>query len=233
MAAWVYMLRCGDGSVYTGWTYDLARRLRMHRSGRGARYTRSHLPVSLVYCQRCENRSAAMRKEAALKKLTHSQKEALIRAAQENKEMRAYALHFERGFDTMKTEIREVMMMKILRCNHCGNMTYVLHDSNVPMICCAEQMSELTANTTDGATEKHLPVVTRNNGKLEVVVGSVEHPMTEAHYIEWILLETDKGVQIRHLTPADEPKAVFEVAEGTPVAVYEYCNLHGVWKTEL
>lgn len=72
-----------------------------------------------------------------------------------------------------------------------------------------------------------------NGGKIEVVVGSVEHPMTDAHYIEWILLETDKGVQIRHLTPSDAPKAVFEIGEGKPLAVYEYCNLHGLWKTEL
>lgn len=123
--------------------------------------------------------------------------------------------------------------MKILRCNHCGNMTYVLHDSEVPMICCGEAMSELTANTTEAAVEKHLPAVTVEEGKIHVVVGSVEHPMTEPHYIEWIMLETDRGVQIRHLSPADEPKAVFEAAEGTPLAVYEYCNLHGLWKTEL
>ena len=80
--------------------------------------------------------------------------------------------------------------MKILRCNHCGNMTYVLHDSYVPMICCGEEMHELIANTTEAALEKHLPAVTVNEGKIEVVVGSVEHPMTDAHYIEWILLET-------------------------------------------
>ena len=123
--------------------------------------------------------------------------------------------------------------MKILRCNHCGNMTYVLHDANVPMICCGEQMQELTANTTDAAVEKHVPVVTVNGNRVEVVVGGVEHPMTEAHYIEFIMLETDKGVQVRHLTPTDAPKAVFEVAEGTPVAVYEYCNLHGLWKAAL
>ena len=123
--------------------------------------------------------------------------------------------------------------VKFYICKHCGNIVGLIHNAGVPLVCCGEKMSELVPNTTEAATEKHLPVVTRNNGKLEVVVGSVEHPMTEAHYIEWILLETDKGVQIRHLTPADEPKAVFEVAEGTPVAVYEYCNLHGLWKTEL
>ena len=101
------------------------------------------------------------------------------------------------------------------------------------MICCGEEMHELIANTTEAALEKHLPAVTMNEGKIEVVVGSVEHPMTDAHYIEWILLETDKGVQIRHLTPADAPKAVFEIGEDKPLAVYEYCNLHGLWKTEL
>ena len=123
--------------------------------------------------------------------------------------------------------------MKILKCKHCGNITYVLHDANVPMVCCGETMQQMTANTTDAAVEKHVPVVTVNGNHVEVVVGGVEHPMTEAHYITFIMLETDKGVQVRHLTPTDAPKAVFEVAEGTPVAVYEYCNLHGLWKAEL
>lgn len=122
--------------------------------------------------------------------------------------------------------------MKILRCSHCGNMTYVMHDAAVPMMCCGEAMKEVVANIQEAAVEKHLPAVTRKEGHIEVVVGSVVHPMSPEHYIEWIMLETDLGVQIRHLKPTDEPKTVFAVAEGNPIAVYEYCNLHGLWKTE-
>ena len=104
----------------------------------------------------------------------------------------------------------------------------------LPMICCAEQMSELTANTTDGATEKHLPVVTRNNGKLEVVVGSVEHPMLAEHYITNVWAVAGNQVLRAELKPGEAPKAVFALGDykGT-VEVYEYCNLHGLWKSEV
>lgn len=78
MAWFVYMLRCGDGSLYTGCTNNLARRLAAHQSGRGAKYTRSRPPVTLVYREELPDRSAALRREAAVKRLTHPQKMALI-----------------------------------------------------------------------------------------------------------------------------------------------------------
>ena len=90
---------------------------------------------------------------------------------------------------------------------------------------------ELTANTTDGAYEKHVPVIEQNGDTVSVKVGSVEHPSIPAHYIEWILLETETGFQIRYLKPGQVPAAVFRTTE--PVkAAYEYCNLHGLWKAE-
>ena len=94
-------------------------------------------------------------------------------------------------------------------------------------------MEELKANTTDAATEKHVPVVEVADNKVKVDVGSVTHPMSEEHLIQWILLETEKGCQMRKLTASDEPKAVFCLGEDKPVAVYEYCNLHGLWKKDL
>ena len=81
--------------------------------------------------------------------------------------------------------------------------------------------------------EKHVPVVTREGDTVTVKVGSVEHPMLEAHYIKWIALQTEKGVQFRRLSPGDKPEAVFALVPGdTPIAAFEYCNLHGLWKWE-
>ncbi|MBQ3924033.1 MAG: desulfoferrodoxin [Firmicutes bacterium] len=96
-----------------------------------------------------------------------------------------------------------------------------------------EPQVELTANTEDAAVEKHVPAVTVDGDTVSVVVGDVEHPMLDAHYIQFIYLETDKGVQMKMLSPGEAPKAVFELDGAAPVAVYELCNLHGLWKKEL
>lgn len=124
-------------------------------------------------------------------------------------------------------------MKKFLRCEHCGNMVGVLNDSGVPMICCGEPMKELVPNTTDAANEKHVPVVTVEGDILKAVVGSVEHPMEGAHYIQFIFVETDKGGHRRALKPGEKPEAEFNLHGEKPIAVYEYCNLHGLWKKEL
>ena len=87
---------------------------------------------------------------------------------------------------------------------------------------------ELTANTTDGAYEKHVPVIEQDGDTVTVKVGSVEHPSLPAHYIEWILLETEQGFQINYMKPGMKPEASFAVKEPV-VAAYEYCNLHGLW----
>jgi superoxide reductase len=95
-------------------------------------------------------------------------------------------------------------------------------------------MVELIPNTSDGANEKHVPVITREGQTVRVQVGSVAHPMLDAHYIEWIALETRQGMQRKLLEPGKEPVAVFALVEGDePVAAYEYCNLHGFWKAEV
>lgn len=126
---------------------------------------------------------------------------------------------------------KEVKVFKSVKCNE---LVLVLKDDDGNLSCCGEPMKLLKANTTDAANEKHVPVATVNGNVVDVVVGSIEHPMTEEHLIDFIYLETEKGGQIRHLTPQDEPKATFVLAEGDKaVAVYEYCNLHGLWKLEL
>lgn len=124
-------------------------------------------------------------------------------------------------------------MVKFFKCEHCGNIVTKIVDKGVPVLCCGEPMVELKANTTDAATEKHVPVVKAEDNKLFVEVGEVTHPMTEEHLIQFVYVETENGGQLRNFTAADEPKAVFCLGEEKAVAVYEYCNLHGLWKKEL
>lgn len=124
--------------------------------------------------------------------------------------------------------------MKFYICDHCKNVVIKVTDHKVPVFCCGEMMKELVANTTDAATEKHVPVVHMEGKLVEVEVGSVLHPMTPEHLIEWIVLETNKGYSIHHLTNHDDPKTTFVLGDGEEaIAVYEYCNLHGLWKTIL
>ena len=102
------------------------------------------------------------------------------------------------------------------------------------IFCNGAPMKNLVANTTDAAQEKHVPVVEVDGKKITVKVGSVAHPMTDAHLIQWIYLQTKKGGQYRHLKPADNPEAQFIVAEDDePIAAYEYCNLHGLWMAKI
>ncbi|MBO4985967.1 MAG: desulfoferrodoxin [Bacteroides sp.] len=124
------------------------------------------------------------------------------------------------------------MATKFYKCEHCGNVVVKVVDSGVPVVCCGEKMKELVANTVDASLEKHVPVVTRlDDCTLKVEVGSVPHPMTLEHHIAFIYVETENGGIRVDLT--DKPEAVVCTCTGKPVAVYEYCNLHGLWKTEL
>ena len=125
-------------------------------------------------------------------------------------------------------------MKKFFVCKHCGNMIGLLHDAGVPMMCCGEKMVELVPNTTDAAQEKHVPVATVEGNKVVVNVGSVNHPMLDEHWIQWVYLETDKGGHRKVLNPGEKPNVVFALTEEEkPLAVYEYCNLHGLWVAKL
>ena len=127
---------------------------------------------------------------------------------------------------------RKIMATKFYKCNHCGNVIEKVVDSKVPVVCCGEKMEELVPNTVDASGEKHVPVVTRlDDCRIKVEVGSVAHPMTPEHHISFIYVETENG-GIR-VNLKDKPEAVVCVCSEKPIAVYEYCNLHGLWKTEL
>lgn len=121
--------------------------------------------------------------------------------------------------------------LKIYRCEKCGKIVIALKDTESPTICCGEPMKLLKANSTEAATEKHVPVVTREGNKVTVTVGSVEHPMKPEHYIQFIILVTEKDFRVAYLNPGDRPSVDFYEDEKV-IAVYEYCNLHGLWKTE-
>lgn len=121
--------------------------------------------------------------------------------------------------------------MKFFLCEHCGNIVEMVNDSGVNVVCCGQKMTEIVQGTSDGAVEKHLPVVEVTGNNVKVTVGSVEHPMTEAHFIQWILIETSTGVYRQNLQPNQAPEAVFTLNEGEKlIATYAYCNLHGLWK---
>ena len=125
------------------------------------------------------------------------------------------------------------MSVKFYICEKCGNIVEKIYDSGVTPSCCGQKMTEIIAGTIEASREKHIPVVTVNGNSVEVLVGSVLHPMAEEHNIAWLYLETDKGGARKDLKPGEAPRAVFSLADEKPVAVYAYCNLHGLWKTEI
>ena len=123
--------------------------------------------------------------------------------------------------------------MKFYKCMHCGQIIAVLKETGVPVVCCGDNMVELVPGTSDGALEKHVPQFVIDGKNVRVTVGEVEHPMIDAHYIEWVIVETTKGFQQKNLKPGEKPSAKFTLSDDEEfVAVYELCNLHGLWKNQ-
>ncbi len=122
------------------------------------------------------------------------------------------------------------MEFKLYQCEHCGNIIFKAYNSGVPVVCCGEKMGEMKANVTDGAREKHVPVVTQKGNEVTVTVGSVMHPMVEEHYIPIIAAVAEDTVVFKFPKPGQEP-VLNTVLPGKATA-YEWCNLHGLWKGE-
>lgn len=119
-------------------------------------------------------------------------------------------------------------------CKICGNLVVKIHDSKVNMVCCGQEMHELTPNTVEASYEKHLPVITTNGNEITVKVGGVPHPMLPEHFIGWIYIQTLQGSQLKYLKVGEAPEATFTLTEDDKlIAAYEYCNLHGMWKTKI
>lgn len=124
------------------------------------------------------------------------------------------------------TELRQVY-----KCDICGNMIEVVHAAGGNLVCCGKPMTLKKENTTDAANEKHVPVLEEVDGKVVVKIGSVEHPMTPEHHIEWIELHTEDRVYRKYLRVDEKPEAVFNIALDKVLYAREYCNLHGLWKS--
>ncbi len=118
---------------------------------------------------------------------------------------------------------------ELYKCEICGNIVEIMHEGMPALVCCNQKMKLLVENTTDAATEKHVPVIEKIEGGYKITIGEVEHPMTEDHYIEWIQLLTENEVYVKFLKPGEKPEAVF-MTNAAKVTAREYCNLHGNWK---
>ena len=120
--------------------------------------------------------------------------------------------------------------MKFFKCEHCGNIIAFVENKGVPVMCCGQKMVEIIPGSVDAAAEKHVPVVTVDNNKVTVNVGSAAHPMTPEHKIDWVAVRTDEGWQRKELH-GSEPKIEFMLTDSDKfIAAYAYCNLHGLWE---
>lgn len=118
---------------------------------------------------------------------------------------------------------------EVYKCELCGNIIEVLTGAGGNLGCCGQDMDLLAENTTDAAVEKHVPAITKNDDGILVNVGSVDHPMTDDHFIEWIEVLAGEVSNKIFLNPGDKPQACFPAYDGD-VTVRAYCNLHGLWK---
>ena len=118
-------------------------------------------------------------------------------------------------------------------CEHCGNLIEMIHDAGVSVMCCGQKMKKLEPGVVEASREKHLPVISVGKNTVTVNVGYVEHPMTDEHSILWVYLRTNKGIQRKCLEIGKAPIVTFALFDEKPVAVYAYCNLHGLWKTNI
>ena len=125
------------------------------------------------------------------------------------------------------------MEPKFLVCPTCKQIVGVVKDAGVPIVCCGKPMEELTPNAVEASTEKHIPVVTPIDGGIKVDIGSVAHPMEPEHFIEWVYVRTENGGQRKILKPGDAPELTFALGDEKAIAVYAYCNLHGLWMAEV
>ena len=122
---------------------------------------------------------------------------------------------------------------KFYICEKCGNIVHKIEDSGVSLVCCGQKMTYIEPGVVEASREKHIPIVKYEDNAVNVIVGSVLHPMADEHHIAWVYLETDKGGQIKYLEHNASPEITFSLNNEKPVAVYAYCNLHGLWKSDI
>ena len=123
------------------------------------------------------------------------------------------------------------MEMKFYRCKRCGQIVAIVKKTGAKIVCCGEEMEEIIPGSVDASHEKHVPVYEVKGNRVEVRIGSVDHPMILEHYIEWVAIQTKLGNQRKALKPNEKPFVSFVLEDGDTVeAVYAYCNLHGLWR---
>jgi len=122
---------------------------------------------------------------------------------------------------------------KFYICEICGNMVGQIKDEGVPMVCCGDDMTELIPNSVEASGEKHVPVATVSGDSISVQIGSVPHPMEENHNIAFVYVETERGGQRKRLNVGEAPIVKFTFSDDKPIAVYAYCNLHGLWEVNI
>lgn len=135
--------------------------------------------------------------------------------------------------DIFFQEAKKIMQLKFYYCKTCGKIISIVKDSGTPTICCGNEMQLLVPEARTEIGEKHIPIIKVSGNLVTVTVGSKIHPSEAEHYIEWILLQTDRGIQQKYLAPGISPEIDFAVMTGERVqAAYDYCNIHKLWKSE-
>ena len=122
---------------------------------------------------------------------------------------------------------------KFFICEICGNMVGLIKDEGVQMVCCGDDMTELVPNSVEASGEKHVPVATVSGDSISIQIGSVPHPMEDSHSITFVYVETERGGQRKRLNVGEAPVVNFVLSDDKPVAVYAYCNLHGLWEANI
>ncbi len=121
---------------------------------------------------------------------------------------------------------------QVYKCEVCGNIVTILHAAAGTLVCCGKPMTLLDEQTADSATEKHVPVIEKVDGGVKVTVGSVDHPMADEHYIEWIEIQYGEVVAREYKQPGGKPEAFFPAVDAEKIVAREFCNIHGLWKNE-
>lgn len=140
-------------------------------------------------------------------------------------------MQYTKTCDTIKKKVGGNQMLEIRRCEKCGAVVKVLQDctcENCGIQCCGDTMKEVIPNVVECVVEKHIPVYEKRGDTIFV---KVNHVMEEKHYIQWISMVYDNIEIVKKLNPREEPVAEFPYVKGA--TVYEYCNIHGLWKTEV
>ncbi|MCI5724016.1 MAG: GIY-YIG nuclease family protein [Erysipelotrichaceae bacterium] len=215
---YTYILECEDDTYYTGWTNDLQKRYQAHQSGKGAKYTKSHRPRRIAFYTVFTTKKEAMREEWRIKHMSRKEKEELIKSPLKNYQL----------FDENKLKRKKFMSgLHIFYAPSTGQVIMKMNDLSSKIFCDNELFVELPIQDNEN-WETHEPVISRKGDTISVNIGSDDHPMDEDHHIEFVILMYDKGYRVVYFEPGEKANVEFYPNEPV-VAVYAYCNQHGLW----